>query len=186
MRWSGMRLPSAMLTIGLQRLRARRPSRSRESRRYDQPRAGLDRCHSRPGGRDELPFYAVDSSCPASSGTSVPAATAEPTRPAATLRDKRARPVDESHTCFHGAPATSLTPQPAGQASPSGSAAVEAAPVLRWLPGRQSGSGRNRPRPASSARVHAKEVTHRIYGEQLLCIMGTGGFHRLFACGRAA
>ena len=29
------------------------------------------------------------------------AATAESTRPAATLRDKRARPVDESHTCFH-------------------------------------------------------------------------------------
>jgi hypothetical protein len=34
-------------------------------------------------------------------GTSVPAATAEPTRPAATLRDKRARPVDGLHTCFH-------------------------------------------------------------------------------------
>jgi hypothetical protein len=40
-------------------------------------------------------------------GTSVAEATAKPTRPAATLRDTRARPVDESHTCFHEGPGTS-------------------------------------------------------------------------------
>ena len=79
----------------------------------------------------------------------------EPTRPAATLRDRRARPLDESHTCFHERAVTPSAEMASLLASALGRQPTEAAAPATWLQRRRSSSDE------LSARGHARRSHSR-------------------------